>query len=306
MKIGVIGIGAVGGYFGAKLAQSGYDVTFIGTERSVEELKKNGIFVKSYKGDIKIKKPKAAHAFEEIKDADLILFCVKSYHTESIAKQLKSRISDKSLIISLQNGVENEQILAGIFGKERIIASAVYITASSKKAGQINHTGYGKIILGELAGKVTPRIEELQKMFLKANVPAGTSDCVMRELWKKLILNTAYNGFTTLIDDTLENINDYPEAKQAFKDVLKESQSVANAEGMNVSDDEVNQIVDMLSQESFISFKSSTLQDLEKGKPVEIDSLQGAIIKTAKKHNMKVPLNNLIYSLIMLKTAKKG
>ena len=301
MKIAVIGIGAVGGYFGAKLAKAGYDVTFIGTERSVKALKENGLFIKSYKGDIKIKNPKAYHAFEAIKDTDVVLFCVKSYYTESIAKNLKERINDKAVIISLQNGIENENVLASVFGKERIIASAVYITAASKQPGVINHTGYGKIILGEMDKKITPRVEELQKMFLKADIPAGTSDNVLRELWKKLILNTAYNGFSTLIDNTLIDILKFPEAKIAFADVLKESQKIANAEGMEISDDDVNGIVEMLNQESFINFKASTLQDMEKGNPVEIDTLQGTIVRTAQKHELKAPLNNLIYSLIKLK-----
>lgn len=301
MKIAVIGIGAVGGYFGAKLAQAGYDVTFIGTERSVNALKENGLFVKSYKGDIKIKKPKAHHAFEAVKDTDIVLFCVKSYLTETIAKALKERINEKALIISMQNGVENEEILASVFGKERIIASAVYITATSKQPGVISHTGYGKIVIGELNKKVTSRVEDLQKMFLKANIPAGTSDNVMRELWKKLILNTAYNGFSTLIDNTLVDILKFPEAKIAFVDVLKESQHIANAAGMGITDEDVEQIAQMLNQESFVNFKASTLQDLEKGKPVEIDSLQGTIVRVAQKHELKAPLNNLIYSLIRLK-----
>lgn len=302
MKIAVIGTGAVGGYYGAKLVKAGYDVTFFGTEKSVEIIKDKGIYVNSVDGDIEIKEPKIFYDYETMKDMDLILLCTKAYHTEQIAKALKPNMSDKALVISLQNGVENESLLSEILGKENIIGASIYVFTSSESAGIITHKGSGSIILGELNGEITQRLQKLEKLFSDANIPTKTSASIMRDLWKKLFVNAAYNGITAVIGDSLKDINKIPEAKQAYYDILKECQLIANAEGMDIKDIEVDKIFDKLNQDNFMSVKSSTLQDIEKGKPVEIDSIQGAVVRIAKKHNLKAPLNNLIYSLIKLKT----
>lgn len=301
MKIGIIGTGAVGAYFGAKLVKAGYDVTFIGSEESTKIIKQQGLYINSRLGDIKIDNPNIYYDFEEIKDADIILLCTKAYNTQGIAKALKKKISDKPIIISLQNGIENEIILASIFGEKRIIAASIYLSAASISPGVINHAGSGKIILGELNKEITPRLKELEQIFLKANIPTSTSNNLIKDMWKKLIINSAYNGFTALIGKSLKDINSVKEAKQAYFDVLKEGQMIAKEEGINISDEEIEQVFEMLNQEVFITFKSSTLQDFEKHKPLEIDSIQGAIIKTAEKHGIKAPLNNLVYSLLKLK-----
>lgn len=305
MKIGIIGTGAVGGYFGAKLVKAGYNITFIGTKTSTEIIKEQGFHIKSMHGDIKIDNPKIYYEFERIQDADIILLCTKAYDTEGIAKALKNKISNKPIIISLQNGVENEQILASVFGEERIIAASIYLSAASVSPGIIEHGGSGRIILGEMNREITPRLKELEQLFLKAEIPTSTSSNLLKDMWKKLIVNSAYNGITAIIGKSLKDIHIVKEAKQAYLDVLKEGQTIANTEGIGITDDEIEQIFDMLNQEVFINFKSSTLQDIEKGKPAEIDSIQGAIMKTAKKHGLKAPLNNLIYSLIKLKETNK-
>lgn len=302
MKIAVIGTGAVGGYYGAKLVQAGHDVTFITTEKSSEIIKEKGLYVKSVNGDIDIKNPKVSSAIEAIKDTDIILLCTKSYHTEEIAKNIKEKVNENAIVISLQNGVENEQILASFLGKERVIGSSIFIFSESPKAGYLVHSGSGTIILGELNGETTDRIQNLEKMFNEADIPAKISTNIIRDLWKKLFVNAAYNGFTAIIGDSLKDIQKIPEAKQAYYNILKECQMVANAEGMEIEDSEVDKIIERFNQDNFMNVKSSTLQDIEKGKPVEIDAIQGAVIRIAKKHGLKAPLNNLIYSLIKLKT----
>lgn len=302
MKIAVIGTGAVGGYYGAKLIQAGFNVTFIGTAKSSEIIKENGLYVKSVNGDIDLKNPKISANITDIKGADIILLCTKSYHTEEIAKNIKEKVNDEAIIISLQNGVENEQILASILGKERVIGSTIFVFTDSPKAGYVAHSGSGTIILGELNGQETERIKNLEKMFNQSGIPAKISSNIMRDLWKKMFINAAYNGFTAAIGNTLEGIQSIPEAKQAYYDILKECQMVANAEGMEIEDSEVEKIMERFNQDNFQNVKSSTLQDLEKSKPVEIDAIQGAVVRIAKKHGLKAPLNNLIYSLIKLKT----
>ncbi len=306
MKIGVIGTGAVGGYFGAKLAIAGQDVTFFGTEKSASIIKNKGLFVKSPKGNIEIKNPKIFSSFEEIKNMDLILLCTKAYDTEKIAAQIKTKMSPNALIISLQNGINNEEILSEILGKENVIMASVYLSASSMEAGFIDHAGSGKIILGEQTKEITPRLKSIEKLFLDSSIPSSTSEDLKKDMWKKLLVNSAYNGFTALINGTLKHINSVESARLAYFDVVKEGQKIASADGTKISDEEIEDIMKMLDQQVFINFKSSTLQDLEKNKKLEIDAIQGEIIRIAYKHNLKAPLNNLIYSLLKLKEMNNG
>ena len=300
-KIAVVGIGAVGGYFGAKLAKAGQDVTFIGRENTVDYIKEHGIKVISYQGDFEIKKPKVSHPFEAIRDADLVLFCVKSYSTRKVAEALKKRISDKAVIISVQNGVENEKILAEIFGSDRVIGSVVYVSAAVSAPGVIKHTAYGKMVFGELTGEITPRLREIEKLFLDSAIPVGVTDDINKTLWKKLILNIAYNGFTSVINNSLAKFPEVPLAQESFYDVMKEAQAVANEEGINITDSDIDDLMKVTKSEGFTTFKTSTLQDMEAGKPLEIEDMNGIIIKLAQKHNIKVPMNKLLYSLLKLK-----
>ncbi len=303
MKISIIGTGAVGGYFGAKLVEAGLDVTFIGSKESVPIIKEKGFHIKSPKGDMKIEKPNIFYELENIKESDIVLLCTKAYDTKGIAKALKDKISDKTLVISLQNGIDNEEILADILGEERVIAASIYLSAASISPGKITHAGSGKIILGELNKQITTRLKQLEELFLNAKIPCSVSTDLKKDMWKKLLVNSAYNGFTALIGKSLKDIHSVEKAKKAYLDVLKEGQAIAQAEGIEISDEEIEKLFEMLNQDVFINFKSSTLQDLEKGKKLEIDSIQGEIVRIAEKHGLKAPLNNLMYSLLKLKEA---
>jgi 2-dehydropantoate 2-reductase len=301
MKIGVIGIGAVGGYFGAKLARANNDVVFIARESTADYIRENGLKIHSYQGDFEIKKPKVAHPFEAVKDVDVILFCIKAYNTRKVAEALKQRISDKAVIISVQNGVENEKILAEIFGKERVIGSVVYVSAAVSSPGVIKHTAYGKIVFGEMDGKITDRLRSIEKLFWDASIPCGVTDDINKTLWKKLILNIAYNGFTSVIGNALVKYPQLPEAQECFYEVMKEAQVVANEEGIRITDDDIDDLMKVTKSEGFTTFKTSTLQDIEAGKPLEIEDMNGTIVKLASKHHIKVPMNKLLYSLLKMK-----
>ena len=301
MKIGIIGVGAVGGYFGAKLANAGIDVTFIGTSRTVQMVYHNGLYVKSFQGDIHIKEPKIYHAFEAIKDVDIVLFCVKSYLTE----QLEPRLNKNAIIVSMQNGIENEKILSDVFGADRVIGSVVFISSQLERPGYINHMGFGKVVFGELNGETTQRVQDLKQLFLDAEIPAEVTDSINKELWKKLILNTAYNGYTCLIEGALKYFYDVPEAVEMFYKTLLEGQMLARLEGFDITDEEIAQIMLVTKSDGFLNFKTSTLQDLEKGKPLEIDAIQGIMLQIAQKHNVDMPLNKFLYSMLQLKMLNK-
>jgi 2-dehydropantoate 2-reductase len=131
------------------------------------------------------------------------------------------------------------------------------------------------------------------------------TDNIYKELWKKLILNTAYNGYTCLIEGALKYFYDVPEAVEMFHKTLKEGQMLSRLEGYDITDEEINEIMLVTKSEGFLNFKTSTLQDLEKGKPLEIDAIQGVLLQIAEKHNVEVPLNKFIFAMLRLKMLNK-
>lgn len=300
LKIGVIGTGAVGGYFGGKLAKAGFDVTFVARGLILEALQAKGLTIKSFMGDFTIKKPKVTSNFKDLRDMDIILLCVKSYSTKEIAKALKPILKENATVISMQNGIENEEILSEMLGPENVIGSVVFITSSVPEPGLIKHTSYGKIVLGELKGQITERLKMIEKMFFESGVPTSTTSSIKTELWKKLMLNIPYNGFTALTRGPLENYFEIAEAQECFLRALKEVQLVAKKEGFNITDEDIENAMKFTKTEGFTTFKSSTLLDIEAGKPVEIDALQGAVIQAANKHNIDIPVNKLLYALLKM------
>lgn len=300
MKIGIIGTGAVGGYFGARLAQNGEDVLFIARRNTLKALKEKGLIIESYTGNFTIESPKVSPRFEDLADRDLILLCTKSYHTEEIASALKPHLKPKTIILSMQNGVDNEEKLTKILDKNPIIGSVVFITAGIKKSGVIKHTSYGKITIGEMNGEITDRTQVIEKMFLNAAIPASITTNIKKELWKKLMLNIAYNGLTAIVRSSLTKFDDIKEAQETFYEALKEVQLVASSEGINITNKEVDEAYEFTKTKGFTGFKSSTLIDAEAGKPLEIDALQGAVIRSAKKNSIYIPINKTLYALLKL------
>jgi len=300
MKIGVIGTGAVGGYFGAKLVKAGFDVLFVGTAHSASIIKQKGLTVISKKGDIRIDNPDVTSDYGRLKEVSIILLCTKAYTTESIAQKLKEIIDDKTLVISLQNGIENEEILAEKLSLNQVIGGSIYLSASSMMPGEVLHGGSGAILIGELNGAHSERLEEIKEIFEKATIPIKTTTNIKKYLWKKLIINSAYNGLSAIIGKSLHGIAEIEEAEQMYYDILKEGQAIALYDGFEFTDEEIHECLEMLKNNVFLDFKTSTLQDREKSRPLEIDSIQGAIIRTAKKYGISAPLNNMMYGLLKL------
>jgi len=300
MKICVLGAGAIGGFVGARMVNAGIDVTFIDRGPMLEALKTKGFTVKSFMKDFAVKNLTATDDFSVLKDADIILLSVKSYSTEALAKQLKEVISKNAYVVSLQNGIENEDVLAKYLGSDRVMGAVVYISCNMPELGVINHTSMNKLVFGELDGKITPKIKNLCSIIEKAGFETEMSQCIKKELWGKLMMNAPFNGFTALIRGTMKNYHNVPEAKKCFIRTIKEVQAVAKAEGYELSDEKVQFIVDFTDSDGFLNSRSSTLGDIEAGRPVEIDVLQGAVVKFAKKHNIDVPMNELIYSIIKM------
>lgn len=302
MKVAVVGAGAVGGYFGGLLAKGGADVTCIARGKRLEALRANGLTVKSWKGDFSICVGATDDA-AEVGPVNLVLFCVKSYDTEPAIRQALPMIGPQTDVLSLQNGIDNEETIASIIGKEKVVAGVAYIGASTPEPGLILHQESGKIVFGELDGGLSERIARLKAFFDRYGLPADTSANITAVLWTKLAWNAPFNAINTLVGGPVKVILENPHTRELARLVTAEVVAVASASGVRLTFEEVWNRNIKFSQH--YNVKTSMLQDHEAGKPLEHEALNGVIVKKAAEYGFQVPYNFALYALLTILTAKR-
>ena len=308
MKILVMGAGAVGAFYGAKLQQAGEEVVLCARGENLRALKEHGLEIKSAKGDIKVK-VKATEQPREFAPYDLILFAVKSYDTESAARQLDGCLAQDGILMTIQNGVENEEILCRFFPRESVMGGNSRVGAELVAPGKILHTAIGVIEFGELDGRETPRAQRLAEMFKRAGILGELTTDLKTIRWYKLMGNNSTNSVSALTRTTLGQMLEDPEGYNLVRTLMLETLAVGRAEGAKVSDDRVDaQLKQILTALNAHAIKTSTLQDLEKGKRLEYDAISGAVVRAARKHGMRVPATETVYALLRLLdgTRQKG
>ncbi len=294
-RIAVMGAGAVGGYFGARLAASGQEVAFVARGRHLEALKGHGLRVKSIQGDLHIRSQFTPNP-EEVGPVDLIVFCVKSHDTEEASKKMVSLIGEKTSILSLQNGVDNPDKIAAHWGKERILAGAAYIGAQISAPGTIEHRAAGRITLGELDGGITQETKAIYDLFNKAQVPCTISPEIRKVLWGKLVWNAPFCAIASVAGATVKDIVESESLKNLAVGCMEEVREAARTQGINLGPSIVSETLNL--SHSLGDFKPSMLQDLEAGKPLEYEALNGIVIKTLRKAGKEAPFNQTFCALL--------
>ncbi len=206
MRIAVMGTGAVGGYFGAKLAAAGHQLAFIARGRHLQALRQNGLRVTSQNGNLQIDKAQFTDDTATIGNVDLILFCVKSYDTEVAAEQIKQLVSDQTLILSLQNGVDNPDKLARVFDPGQILPAVVYVGAQLTSPGVITQSNGGRIIFGQIDGAVSESSKSLRQILSNAGIPCEISADIQKIQWTKLLWNAPFCAISCLAHANVKQI----------------------------------------------------------------------------------------------------
>jgi len=236
MKIAVAGPGGVGGYYGGLLARKNMDVTFIGRGKHLETLKSEGLSIKSYKGDFHVNVTTSEN-LTETGIVDLILFCVKSFDTNEMASRIKPIVGPDTVIISLQNGVENEEVIGQILGKKNVMAGIAFIGSRVEKPGLIVHSAAGGMTFGEMDGGLSERGEKLLQFFQSCGVEAKLSDNIKKVMWQKMVWNCGFNAITALTGCTVRQILSDSRAKETIQKTMEEVVSVAQGLGIDILDD---------------------------------------------------------------------
>jgi 2-dehydropantoate 2-reductase len=298
LKVAVMGAGAVGCYFGGMLARAGHDVTLIARPRHVEAIQRDGLHMETKTFDEHVRLKASADA-DAVAGADFVLFCVKSTDTELAGAQIKPHLRPGALMLCLQNGVDNADRLRKVLPEHAVSAAVVYVATEMAGAGHLKHHGRGELVI-----EPTPTSQTVAQALVAAGVPTEVSDNVRGALWLKLILNSAFNAVSAIAQLPYGEAVKGEGVWDAVRDVIDECIAVAKAEGVGLPAD-VHAIAVRLI-ESIPAQYSSTAQDIARGKPTEIDFLNGHIVKRGEALGIPTPANRVLWAMVKLIERKEA
>lgn len=294
MKIAIMGAGAVGCFFGAMLARAGHDVVLIGRAQHVEAIEREGLRLEARSFDERIGRPhlRASTEAAAVADADLVLFCVKSTDTESAGASIAPHLRADTLVLTLQNGVDNAERLRKVIPQD-VAAAVVYVATEMAGPGHVRHHGRGELVIEPARGSLAAA-----QALVEAGVPTEISANVRGALWAKLIVNCAYNALSAISQLPYGRLVAGAGVLDAMHDVVAECMAVAHADGVTLppgTDDGVRLIAETMPGQY-----SSTAQDLARGKRSEIDHLNGFVVQRGAALGVATPANRLLHALVKL------
>jgi len=298
MKILVMGAGAIGAYFGARLHQAGEEVVFCARGRNLQALKEHGLDVKSPRGDFQ-GLVRATDNPREFAPYDLILFCVKVYDTEAAAQSLAGCLAAGGAILTLQNGVESEARLAEYFARDAIMAGCARAGVELVTPGEVHHFTTGVIEYGELDGRETTRALKIAEAFRRAGIFGELVSDIFTFRWSKLLWNSAFNTVTTLTRRTVGEVLEDPAGAALIRTLMNETLAVARADGAKLGPDRIETLLEH-SRKNLRALKTSTRQDYDRGARLEYDALSGSVVRAAHRHNVAVPAMETVHTLLKL------
>lgn len=303
-RIIVMGAGAVGGYFGGRLAQAeNTDVFFVARGEHLKALQTNGLQIKSVFGDFDLR-IEASDSLNDFQDtADIILFTVKSYDTDAVIDLIRPKVGEQTQVLTIQNGLENYYKLAKEFGKNRVIQGVCRIGAMIEEPGVIRHTSMGSIIIGEPDGSESERLKLIKNLFDQVDVKCIISGDIERDSWVKFIWNGVFNMITGAAGVTLDKVFEYESSLKLSHEIFREIALLASKYNVHFTDEDYEQIVENVRKLG--AFKTSTYQDRIKGKRLEYEAFTGAILRMGREKDVQLPYNEALYGLLSLIDGKQ-
>lgn len=300
LRIAVVGAGAVGGYFGALLARAGHEVGFVARGAHGEAIRRKGLTIRRFDGEFTVKAAATPDPVE-LGPADLVLLAVKSYDNGSALPLLPPLVGPRTTVLTLQNGVDSPDEAAAVVGREAVLGGAAYIATAIAEPGVIQQTGnYQRIAFGEVFSpgpELSDRVARLAEVFTGAGIEALPAADGRVQLWEKFIYLAAMSGMTGAARQPIGVVRGDPVSRRRMFDAIREVEAVARAEGVPVARD----IVERLSV--FVdgvpaSMRSSLLIDLSQGRRIEVEGLQGSVVRRAARLGVPVPIMETLYAVL--------
>ena len=298
MRIAVVGAGGTGGYFGGMLARAGEDVTFIARGAHLEALRARGLTLESSLAGTFTVPVQATDDPRGVGPVDLILFCVKTYDTDAAAASVRPLIQPETMLLSLQNGVDNEERIARLSGHPSGMGAVAYVVSAIKAPGLVAQTaGPGKIVLGELGGGESARTERLRDALQRAGIAAEVHPDIRAVLWQKFLFICAFSGVTALTRLPIGSVLADPATRALFRGTSEEVEAIARAIGIGLPADCVEQALATASAVEPWG-RGSLYGDLAGGRRLELESLNGEVVRLGRERGIETPLNFAIYAAL--------
>lgn len=295
MKIGVAGAGAVGCVFGGALSKAGHPVTFLARGAQLDAMKQRGLQING-ENETYIVDGQFTEDPSDLAQSDLVLFSVKSNDTKSMAEFLNKELQTQSLVLTLQNGVDNEEVLKKVLGSERILSAATYVQAFVCSPGNVKQQGRIKLVLGELEKGAKSKCLQIIEVFNQAGIHTEYSPNIMEEKWNKLLWNVTFNPLSAIASVRIGEILDNEYLQNIAKDICLEAIQVAKRMNVPIENNKMAQI--FRNAEFARGHQTSMLQDRIEGKRMEIESVCGYLLEKGMELRLPMPTLKTVYRLL--------
>jgi 2-dehydropantoate 2-reductase len=298
VRIAIMAAGAVGGYFGGRLAEAGHEVGFVARGAHLAALREDGLKITSPVGDLHLKKVTATDNPSEIGPVDFVLFAVKLWDTDAAAALTKPLIGPDTAVITLQNGIESIAHLDPVLGSEHVVGGLTYIGARVQAPGAIGHVGkLADIRCGERDGSTSPRLQAFAAAAKQAGFDCSISNNIEVDIWKKFVFLVGFSGITTVTRRPFGDLHPDADCRALFRELMQETLSVGLARGVALPADFADERL-AFSAKLPPATKSSMLYDLERGNRLELDWLAGAVVRMGREAKVATPANAAVYAAL--------
>jgi 2-dehydropantoate 2-reductase len=297
MRLAIVGAGGVGGYFGGRLAAAGADVSFLARGAHLEALRSHGLRIESPLGNVELPRVSASSDPAAIGPVDIVFFTVKLYDTDSALALLPPLIGSDTVVVPFQNGVDSIDALTRVVGTPHVAGGTAYVAAVVSEPGTIRHTAMDTIVFGELDGSRSPRLERLLDACGPAGFHATLSEQILGDVWAKFVRLSVFSGMTTVTRCPIGPIRDNPDLLAMCQAAALETMAVARARGValppRVFDDMITNMNSLPA-----GAKSSMLEDLERGRRLELPWLSGAVVRMGRELDVETPIHRFIATVL--------
>jgi 2-dehydropantoate 2-reductase len=300
-QILMVGAGSVGGFFGAQLAKANLPVSFLLRPKTLAAVTQNGLTIRSAQGSFTVHPPAASDP-RELPKPDLIILSVKAYDLDEVLTQIESVMTDRTVILTLQNGVDTEDRIVARFHRDCVVGGIAYIYSKIVEPGVIDHYKRGTVAIGELMGYQSARLLAIADLFKQAGIPCQLTDDVRRSKWEKMCWNCVFNPLTVLIDDKVAKALDHPEMLRVIHQIVGEVVAVAATVKVPLAEDMADKVVRWTQE--IRDIHTSMYDDWKAGRPTEIDYLNGYVAKIGREFGIPTPLNDMLTAVIKTVTER--
>ena len=298
MRIGIIGSGALGLYYGALLQRSGQDVRFL-LRNDYEAILANGLQVYSVNGDFHLPEIAGFRTAEEIGPVDLVLVGLKTFANNHLVELVRPLLNRDTAILTLQNGLGNEELLAEAFGAERVLGGIAFLCSNRKAPGSVHHLGEGWIRLGEFSGPAGPRSRKLAALFEQAGIPCAAVDDLRRARWEKLVWNIPFNGLAALLQQDVTVLLAHPPNRELVRELMLEVAAAANAQQLREPIDGPGLSSKMIGfTEQMNHYRPSMLVDRLENRPLELEAIYAIPLHQARDAGISMPRVAMLHALL--------